>query len=89
MTATDLTVKSRARIWRIHVSDMQEADRPWEVPDHEEALKLQLLTVDGLAGFTAVVSSSKPETGVGVGAIHPSMWSRISEKGVNSCTLTC
>ena len=42
---------------------------------------LPQLTVDGLAGFNAVVSSVKPKTGIGVDAIHPSIWSRISEKG--------
>ena len=32
-------------------------------------------------GFDAVVGSFKAKTGTGVDAIHPSMWSGISEKG--------
>ena len=42
---------------------------------------LPQLEVDGLSGFDAVVGSFKAKTGIGVDAIHPSMWSRISEKG--------
>ena len=68
--AADLAVKAWARIGRTHVKELQEADRPWEVPDLEETSELPLLTVDGL-----------PKTGIGVDAIHPSMWSRIPEKG--------
>ena len=30
--AAELAVRSWARIWRIHVDELQEADRPWEVP---------------------------------------------------------
>ena len=71
--AADLAVKWWARIWRIHVIGLQEAGRPWEVPDHEEMSELPQLTVEGLAGFAAAVSSFKPKTGIGVDAIHPSM----------------
>ena len=66
----DLAFKSWARIWRTHVNELHEADRPWEVPDHEEMLE---------RGFR--LSSFKPKTGIRVEEIHPSMWSRISEKG--------
>ena len=42
---------------------------------------LPQLEVDGPPGFDAVVGSFKAKTGIGVDAIHPAMWSRISEKG--------
>ena len=42
---------------------------------------LRQLTVDGPSGFSAVVGSFEAKMGISVGAIHPSMWSRISEKG--------
>ena len=63
-----------------HVNEQQEAGSPWELPGHEKTSELPLLNVDGLAGFTAVVSSFKPKTGIGVDPIHPSMWSHISEE---------
>ena len=50
------------------------------MPNHEDASKLPQLAIDGPTGFTAVVSSFKPKTGIGVDAVHPSVWSRISEK---------
>ena len=40
----------------------------------------ELLCVRTGTGFAAVVSSFKPMTGIGVDAVHPSVWSRISEK---------
>ena len=79
--AADLAVKSWARIRRIHIDELQGADRPRETPDHEEKSELPQRSVDGHAGFSAVVCSFKPKTGIGVDAIHPSLWSRISEKG--------
>ena len=62
--------------------------RPWETPNGEDMSVLPQLEVDGPSGFDAVVGSFKAKTGIGVDAIHPSMWSRISEK-VNNCTPTC
>ena len=64
-----------------HLAHLAHSRGPWEVPDHEEMSELPQLTVDGLTGFAAVVSSFKSKTGIGVDAIRPSMWSRISEKG--------
>ena len=61
----------------MHVEELQTADRPWETPNEED---LPQLEVDGPSGFDAVVGSFKAKTGIGVDAIHPSMWSRISEK---------
>ena len=66
------------RIWRIYVKELQEADRPWETPDHEEMSELPQLT--------GVSLQWKPKTGIGVEAIHPSMSSRISEKGQQLCS---
>ena len=79
--AADLAAKSWASIWRTQNTEMQGADRPWEVPSTEDASELPQLAVEGPTGFAAVVSSFKPETGIGVDAIHPSAWSRISDKG--------
>ena len=42
---------------------------------------LTQLEVEGPSGFDAVVGSFKAKTGIGVDAIHPSVWSRISVKG--------
>ena len=44
-------------------------------------LFLPQLEVDGPSGFDAAVGSFKAKTGIGVDAIRPSVWSRISEKG--------
>ena len=79
--AAELAAKSWSRIWRVHVEELQTADRPWETPNEEDMSVLHRLEVYGPSGFDAVVGSFKPKTGIGVGAIHPSMWSRISEKG--------
>ena len=79
--AAELAAKSWSRIWRVHVKELQTADRPWETPDGEDMSALPQLEVDGPSGFDAVVGSFKAKTGIGVDAIHPSMWSRISEKG--------
>ena len=38
---------------------------------------LPQLEVDVPSGFNAVVGSFKAKTAIGVGAVHPSMWSRI------------
>ena len=65
----------------MHIEELQTGDRPWETPDCEDTSVLLQLTVDGRSGFDAVVSSFKAKTGTGVDATHPSMWSRISEKG--------
>ena len=65
----------------MHVEELQTADRPWEIPNDEDRSVLPQLEVDGPSGFDAVVGSFKAKTGIGVDAIHPSMWSRISEKG--------
>ena len=85
----DLAVKSWARIWRIYVDELQGEDRPWETPDHEEMSELPLLTVDGHAGFTAVVGSFKPKTGIGVDCNSSVCVVAHLRKRVNSCTLTC
>ena len=61
-------------------------DRPWETPDREDTSELPQLAVDGLPGFNAAVGSFKAKTGMGVDAIHPSKWSRISEKGTQLYT---
>ena len=79
--AADLAAKSWASIWRTQNTEMQEADRPWEVPSIEDASELPQLAMEGPTGFAAVVSSFKPKTGIGVDAIHTSVWSRISDKG--------
>ena len=79
--AADLAAKSWAVIWRTHDAEMQGADRPWEEPSVSDANELPQLEVEGPTGFAAVVSSFKPKTGIGVDAIHPSVWSRISDKG--------
>ena len=50
-------------------------------PNGEDMSVLPRLEVDGPSGFNAVVGSFKAKTGIGVDAIHPSMWSRISVKG--------
>ena len=65
----------------MHVEELQTADRPWEIPNHDDMAVLPQLEVDGPSGFDAVLGSFKAKTGIGVDAIHPSMWSRISEKG--------
>ena len=54
---------------------------PWEIPNDEDMSVLLRLEVVGPSGFDALVGSFKATTGIGVGAIHPSTWSRISEKG--------
>ena len=59
----------------------KQPDRPWETPNGEDMSVLPQLEVDRPSGFDAVVGSFKAKTGIGVDAIHPSMWSRISEKG--------
>ena len=74
-------MKSWASIWRAQDKEMQGADRPWEVPSVEDARELPQLAVDGPVGFAAVVGSFKPKTGIGVDAVHPSVWSSISGKG--------
>ena len=73
--AAELAAKSWSRIWRVHVEELQSADRPWETPNHEDMSVLPQLTVDGPSGFDTVVGSFKAKTGIGVDAIHPSMWS--------------
>ena len=65
----------------MQVEELQTADRPWETPDGEDMPVLPQLEVDGPSGFHAVVGSSKAKTGIGVDAIHPSVWSRISVEG--------
>ena len=80
--AAELAAKSWSRIWREHVEELQTADRPWEeTPNGEDMSVLPQLEVDGPSGFDAVVGSFKTKTGIRVDAIHPSMWSRISEQG--------
>ena len=54
---------------------------PWETPNGEDMSVLPQLEVDGPSDFNAVVGSLKAKTGSGVDAIHPAMWSRVSEKG--------
>ena len=79
--AAGLAVKSWSRIWRVHVEELQTADRPWQTPNGEDMSVLPQLEVNGPSGFNAVVGSFKAKTGIGVDAIHPSMLWRISEKG--------
>ena len=79
--AAELAAKSWSRIWRVHVEELKTGDRPWETPNDEDMSVLLQLEVDGLSGFDAVVGSFKAKTGIGVDAIHSSMWSRISEMG--------
>ena len=54
---------------------------PWETPNGEDMSAMPQLEVEGPSGFDAVVGSFKAKTGIGVDAIHPSVWSRISAKG--------
>ena len=49
--ATELAAKGWARIWRVHVEELQTADRPWDAPDCEDTSELPQLTVDGSSGF--------------------------------------
>ena len=60
---------------------------PWGFPNGEDKAALPQLEVEGPSGFDAVVGSFRAKTGIGVDAIHPSVWSRISENGKQSYTV--
>ena len=49
--AAELAAKSWSRIWRVHVEELQAADRPWETPDEDDTSVLPRLEVDGPSGF--------------------------------------
>ena len=73
----------------MHVEELQTADRPWETPKAKDMSVLPQLEVDGRSGFDAVAGSFKAKTGIGVDAIHSSIWFAHLRKGVNNCTPTC
>ena len=68
-------------VWSPRDAAQGEADRLWESPNGDDMSALPQLEVEELSGFDAVVGSFKAKTGIGVDAIHPSVWSRISVKG--------
>ena len=60
--AAELAANSWSRIWRVHVEELQNADRPWETPNGEDMSVMPQLEVEGPSGFDAVVGSFKANT---------------------------
>ena len=52
--AAELAANSWSRIWRVHIEELQNADRPWESPNGDDMSALPQLEVEGPSGFDAV-----------------------------------
>ena len=45
--AAELAANSWSRIWRVHIEELQNADRPWETPNGQDMSALPQLEVEG------------------------------------------
>ena len=81
--AADQAASKWGAIWQVGDEEAQEAPRPWLAPlppEEEPLLALREQRVE----FRSVCRAFKARTGLGVDRVHPHLWGRTSDEGVDT-----